>query len=384
VRSRDTVVPTSLGFGGILHKLVAAALLAGAVSVPVTPAHADDAVDPTRVMVLGDSVSHGLSGDHTWRYFSAKGLQQTGATVDFVGPHVGTYSDDGWFAGTYADPGFDQDHASRYGLSMWETLFFPGSEITPSVETLMSYDPDVIVEALGVNDLMVMNQTSEDLARYVEEFVGKARAVNPDVDIVVMSLPQVWIERVPAYNALLPVVAAGLSTPESRVVVTPLADFTRGVETYDDAHPTLLGMRKIATSVSAGLEQLGIGHEVLMPEPGTAEPPAPPPPVPAPIPSTPPAEAGLAPVVAPAPAVPVMAEPGAPRRVRAVREGRRTTVTWRRGRGATSYVVRCGRMVRSVEFRPAVLRGTATACSVRSVNDVGVSDRIKVVVRFRS
>ena len=124
-----------------MRKVVAMSVLAACLTVPSSASGAAEVVAPTRVLIVGDSVTHGLSGDHTWRYFSYKGLQKTGASVDFVGPHVGTYSDDGWFSGGYADPDFDQDHASRYGLSMFETLFFPGGERTPSVEELMIVHP---------------------------------------------------------------------------------------------------------------------------------------------------------------------------------------------------------------------------------------------------
>ena len=192
-----------------MHRIIAAAVVAAALAVPSASAGAGGS-DQVRVMMLGDSVTHGLSGEYTWRYFSWKGLEQTGAVVDFVGPHVGTYSDDGWFDGTYADSSFDQDHASRYGLSLWETLFFPGGERTPSVEELMAHEPDVIVETLGVNDLMTLNQTSEQLSSHVVDLVGRARAVDPTVDVVLGALPQVWIERVPAYNAMLPQIAAEL------------------------------------------------------------------------------------------------------------------------------------------------------------------------------
>ena len=374
-----------------MHRIIAAVVVTAALTVPSASASTPDD-GPVRVMMLGDSVTHGLSGDYTWRYFSWRGLEKTGADVDFVGPHVGTYSEAGWFDGTYADSRFDQDHASRYGLSMWETLFFPGGERTPSVEELMAHEPDVIVETLGVNDLMTLNQTSEQLASHVVEIVRRARAVDPTVDVVLGSLPQVWIERAPAYNAMLPGIAAELSTSASRVVVTPVAAFTRGVETYDDAHPTLLGMRKIAESVSAGLEQLGIGRTVLMPEPGTEEPPAPSPsvepsPSSAPVPSVPTAEPSAPPadpVVPPAsgaPAAPELAEPGAPRRVRATSAGRRTTVTWRRVASAERYAVRCGRVRTTVEDRQAVLRARADRCAVRAVNAAGASDWVRVRVR---
>ncbi|MBL0748225.1 SGNH/GDSL hydrolase family protein [Nocardioides baculatus] len=337
----------------------------------------------TRVMVVGDSVTHGLSGDYTWRYFSWQGLQRTGARVDLVGPHRGTYSDEGWFAGDYADPGFDQDHASRYGLSMWETLFFPGGERTPSVAELMTYEPDVIVEALGVNDLMVLNQTPDDLARYVAEFITKARAVNPGVDVVVVPLPQVWIGAAPTYNAYLPALADDMSTVESRIVVAPLAEFTRGVETFDDAHPTVIGMRKIAAAVSAGLEELGIGRAILMPEPGVSEQPGPstlPVPTPTPTP-TPPAPAATAPTVTTAPTPPPFAAaPVPPRHVRAVLAERRTTVTWRRVRRATSYSVRCGQVRRTATGSRAVLRAATRQCAVRARNAGGASSWVRVGV----
>ena len=393
--------------GGLLHRIIAAAVVAAALAVPSASAGAGGS-DQVRVMMLGDSVTHGLSGEYTWRYFSWKGLEQTGAVVDFVGPHVGTYSDDGWFDGTYADSSFDQDHASRYGLSLWETLFFPGGERTPSVEELMAHEPDVIVETLGVNDLMTLNQTSEQLSSHVVDLVGRARAVDPTVDVVLGALPQVWIERVPAYNAMLPQIAAELSTPGSRVVVTPVADFTRGVETYDDAHPTLLGMRKIAASVSAGLEQLGIGRTVLMPEPGSEESPSPspspspwvePPPPTSPSPSVEPSPwAEPSPSVEPSPsaatsppsaapvagAVPLaLVKPTAPRRVRAAVEGRRTTVTWRRVATAERYAVTCGRVRTRVEGRQAVLRVRADRCAVRAANAAGVSEWVRVAVRLR-
>lgn len=342
----------------------------------ITLAPTARAAEPVRVMMLGDSVTHGLSGEYTWRYFSWKGLQQTGASVDFVGPHIGTWAEGDQFGGAYANPDFDTDHAARYGLSMWETLYW-NSDSAPTVTDLMAYDPDVIVETLGINDLVGVNQTPEQTVDHLREIIELARASKPGVDVVIGSLPQVWFERVPIYNAMLPALAEELSTAESRVVVTPVASWTNGVDTYDDAHPNTSGQRKLAEAVSAGLEQLGIGHSILMPDPAYVPAPEPQPEV---VPESPAVE--TAPTVVPAPPVVVeQSPPAAPGRVRAIRHGKRVVVKWRQAAEADVYRVRCGRLATQTRGMRTVLRTDAARCSVRSVNEVGTSRWVRTRIR---
>lgn len=312
--------------------VTAAALAAASAAVPAHAAGPSDS--PTRILMLGDSVTQGSDGDYTWRYFSWRGLQQTGATVDFVGPRVGTNAAAGMFSGGYADPGFDGDHASRWGLSMWEMLNAP-SETAPAVDHLVStYDPDVVVETLGVNDFVWFTLGPDVVAAQLAALVQQARAAKPDVDVVLGSIPQTWIVGATDYNAMLPGLAAAWSTPESQVVAAPAADLVRGVDT-SGAHPTTIGQVKIAASVSVALETLGVGHAVSMPLPAVA--------------------------------------PDQPRRVRAVRDGRRVIVSWRASTGAERYTVRCGRATRTVRQERAVLRTSVKRCRVRAVGAGGRS-----------
>jgi outer membrane biosynthesis protein TonB len=249
---------------GLVSGLVAAFLAVGAGAPAGATAATGVAGDVTRVMMIGDSVTHGSDGDYTWRYFSWRGLEQTGASVDFVGPQTTTLD-----GGGYADPDFDQDHASRWGMAMWEMLDNP-HEGAPRISTLIEdHDPDVVVEALGVNDLTWLGFEADGMADQVRELVAEARATKADVDIVLAGVPQGWIDKVDDYNALLPGLAAELSTDDSRVVAAPVPDFTQNVDTYDLAHPTTAGQVKIAAAVSAALEQLGVGHAVTMPLPAT-------------------------------------------------------------------------------------------------------------------
>ena len=172
------------------------------------------------------------------------------------------------------------------------------------------------------------------MAEQVRELVAEARSTKAGVDVVLAGVPQTWIAKVDAYNALLPGLAAELSTDDSRVVAAPVPDFTENVDTYDLAHPTTVGQVKIAAAVSVALEQLGLGHTVTMPVPAIpgahdpvvppSDPPDPPPgptpiptpeptPVPPPVPtpeptSAPTPEVGPAPPadVPPAPVPPVV------------------------------------------------------------------------------
>ncbi|KAH8803580.1 hypothetical protein F5884DRAFT_888954 [Xylogone sp. PMI_703] len=46
--------------------------------------------DPIKVMIVGDSISHGRQGDYTWRYRIWQWFTGNGITVDLVGPYTGT------------------------------------------------------------------------------------------------------------------------------------------------------------------------------------------------------------------------------------------------------------------------------------------------------
>ena len=357
-------------------------LLAGALGLSMTApvsATADDdgARVVPRVMVIGDSVTQGIDGDHTWRYFASRSL---GRRVDLVGPRRGTFAEDDTFGGDYADPVFDQDHASRWGLSMWETLYW-NSETAPDVTSLMANDPHVIVEVLGFNDLMGVNQTPEQTIGHVREFVARARAVDPDIDVVLASLPQRWFDEVGEFNAMLPALAADLSNVDSRVVVAPRADLELGVDTYDAAHPTVSGQEKIAAAVLAGLSRLGIDPPEPAPEPTgevevgtggeTVPPPVAVPPAPVPVPTTDPE--AVAEVIAPPAEVVLPVVPAQPRGVTAVRRGEVVRLRWRAVTDAGSYHVRCGTSGSTTGRTTARVRSRAKRCTVRAVNAVGSS-----------
>lgn len=331
---------------GTLDSMLIRALAAAAVALAMlAPAAGAQASEPPRVLLLGDSVTHGFEGEHTWRYFASR---QLGPAADFVGPRTGTWSADDEFGGAYADPNFDTDHAARFGLSMWETLYW-NSASAPNVTDLMTHDPDILVLTLGVNDLTGVNQTPRETTEHARKIVDQARSVNHGVDVLLFPLPQVWFERVPPYNALLPDLAADLSTDDSRVTVAPLAHFENGIDTYDDSHPNTQGQEKIAASILTGLRDLGVVPREPTPavveaaEPVTAEPTV----------STPTISVSVDP-------------PAAPRWMRATKLRGRIKLRWANV-AAERYEVRCGSAEKIVTKTVARLKSKAKKCRVRAV-----------------
>ncbi|MCY4726220.1 GDSL-type esterase/lipase family protein [Nocardioides sp. STR2] len=350
----------------------AVAALVASPLLPALPAHATPA--PSRVLIVGDSVTQGRDGDYSWRYFAWQRL--AAGSVDFVGPRRGTYLDADAWGGSYADPNFDQDHAARWGQAMWQPLDFPDDRSPAIGDLVAAHDPDVIVEALGINDIAWAQMSAQRMSDQLRRFVAQARAVKPDVDVVLGGVPQEWIGDAGAYNDVLPGLAAELSTDESRVVAASVPVFVEGVDTWDFAHPSRPGEEKLGASYADAIASL-IAAPVPTPIP-TLGPTTGPAPVPAP---TQPAPAPTPPDATPSTpaAMPVA---GAPRKVRAVRTApRRIVVTWRAGTQVEHYVIRCGRVAKTSTGRRAVLRARAATCSVRSVNAAGVSVWVKVRVR---
>ncbi|KAB2807511.1 hypothetical protein F9L07_26085 [Pimelobacter simplex] len=241
--------------------VLVAALVVTANAVPPVAAAAAPATDPVRILILGDSVSQGSSGDWTWRYRLWRRLVDAGVAFDLVGPR-----DDLWDlradapgAMSYADPDFDRDHAARWGM-------FAGMPDVPVATLVTTYQPDVVVVMLGINDLIWTDQPPAEVAARVGDLVTAARSTRPDVDVVLSEVTQHWFPDAPELNAQLAVLAQAATTASSRVVLAAAAagyDVDR--DTWDTSHPNARGEVRIATAVAAALHELGIGPPATLP-----------------------------------------------------------------------------------------------------------------------
>jgi lysophospholipase L1-like esterase len=216
-----------------------------------------------RVLLVGDSVTQGSSGDWTWRYRLSKHLSASSADVDLVGPRDDLLDTATATFGSqqYVDPAFDRDHAARWGMAL--------GFLDPPIEDLVrDYRPDVVVELLGVNDLAWRRAAPTEILDELRDFVGAARSVDPDVDFVLGELPQVWLAGVPELNAGLADLAEDLDEESSRVVTAaPGSGFVEGVDSYDAAHLSATGEVIVAAGVADALAVLGIGSDYPRPLP---------------------------------------------------------------------------------------------------------------------
>ena len=234
--------------------LVALGLIIGLSCVAV-PAHA---TAPTpRILLTGDSVTHGFHGDYTWRYRLAREFTRQGIPVDFVGSRTSPYVKAGWSGAQYADPSFDSDHFALGGSTLRVQAEWIGAEVT-------TQRPDVIVLACGINDLRNGTTPAQTDVR-LRAWIAAARAAKPDARIIVSPVLDAidpargWLHQtILDYNALMAATVHELSTPTSPVT---LSDTTRGWSaqnlTAENLHPTPTGETLIAQRIAETLHRLG-------------------------------------------------------------------------------------------------------------------------------
>ncbi|WP_179855190.1 GDSL-type esterase/lipase family protein [Paractinoplanes atraurantiacus] len=263
---------------GILRRGLSV-LLAAVTGLVLAQSPAEAAV--LRVMVVGDSVSHGSAGDYTWRYRLWKHLTGSGVAVDFVGPRSGLFdpvrspAGDVVETGTYADPAFDRDHNARWGraLASW-----PGA-YAGAVDTIQAdvrtYQPDYVLVLLGINDLVWFGADPVGLAGQMAAFIDRARTGKPGVRVVVAGVPPTYgtehdsalAARFAEYNRWLGAVVWGKATDGGPPVayVPPPAGYEAdyGVtphDSYDGTHPNARGEIRIADAVGDVLSSaFGLG-----------------------------------------------------------------------------------------------------------------------------
>lgn len=316
-----------------------AVLLIGVLSgLLAAPAQADE---PLRVLIVGDSVAHGKVGDYTWRYRLWQEFERQDRPVDFVGPNRDVY---GGTERDYADPEFDRDHAARWGGSF-------DADGNRAAELAETYQPDVLILALGLNDLTWGETPPSHVRDRMREYVDAVRAQVPSVEVVLARAPQHWAVNVPAFNALVDGLAV---TTQGATVASLDVGFTLGEDTYDPAHPNDAGERKIARQMASALAELGHLDADLVPEPSLPE-----------------TEPTSAPVPTPQPPAAVdrddadeakQIKVGKPARVTVRKIGKRVRVTWSRVPRAKRYRV--------------VLRGPRKASRITTVR-TWTSPRLK-------
>lgn len=216
-------------------------------------------------MPVGDSMTIGSAGEHTWRYRMWQHLRETyGGPFALVGPRETLYDKamDAPTSYEYADPDFPRAHLAGWGEGWLHMAPLIG-------EAVRSYRADVLLVSLGLIDLGFYTN-AEQTAENARGFVAAARAANPKVRMVVLPvIPNVRAEsdaefavQVSRFNELLAKAVADLDEPRSPLLLaSPPPSYDINLDTYDGTHPNASGEHKIAEAFADAMYQAwGLGE----------------------------------------------------------------------------------------------------------------------------
>lgn len=214
----------------------------------------EDILNPLRVLVVGDSITHCNEGDFTWRYriwqwFQSQPTttttsetqqeqqQQQNLTIDFVGPYLGTAEPDLpsppprprlyslpkedpplRINGKYATDDFtNSNHFAISGRAV--------AQVKDTIQPVVAeFSPDLILVLLGFNDLAFGFGNASQTLENTRALIENSRSARPNVAFVVGNVVQrTWTGRedlvklTDEYNGLLREAVAGWSLEGSPV-----------------------------------------------------------------------------------------------------------------------------------------------------------------------
>jgi acyl-CoA thioesterase-1 len=219
-----------------------------------------------RVMPFGDSITAGVSGSYSYRYFLWKLLQTAGYTdnIDFVGTMQGVYDGE-----EPKNPDFDQDHE---GHPAWNT-----SNMLSSLSLwLASSAPDIVLMHMGTNDIGE-GFTPANSKSNISAIIDTLRNHNPSVVTILARIvpSQVGTNSYPAFNDMISGLASEKNTPQSPVILIDMnSGFSVANGDYSDlVHLSSAGEQKMASrwyeAMVPVLNQMGV--KPLEIHPGTGE-----------------------------------------------------------------------------------------------------------------
>jgi hypothetical protein len=210
-------------------------------------------------MPVGDSMTIGSAGEHTWRYRMWEHLHETyGGPFTLVGPRETLYdkATDAPTSYEYADPDFPRAHLAGWGEGWMHMAPLIGEAVRTS-------RADVLLVSLGLIDLGFYTN-AEQTAENVSRFVAEARAANSRIRVAVLPvIPNVraaddapFAAQVTRFNELLAKTVADLDEPRSPLLLaSPPPSYDIHLDTYDGTHPNASGEHKIAAAFADAMHQ---------------------------------------------------------------------------------------------------------------------------------
>jgi hypothetical protein len=212
-----------------------------------------------RFMPVGDSMTIGSTGDHTWRYRLWRHLCGTyEGPFTLVGPRETLYdkATDTPTSYAYAEPDFPRGHLAGWGEGWQHMVPLIGEAVRRS-------KADVLLVSLGLIDLGFYTN-AEQTAANARAFVAEARAARPGIRMVWLPvIPNIraandepFATEVSLFNELLAKTAADLDEPASPILLASIPEtWDIDTDTYDGTHPDAAGEHQLASAFAEAMYQ---------------------------------------------------------------------------------------------------------------------------------
>lgn len=201
----------------------------------------------TRIMPIGNSITHGTTQYNSYRRSLWHKLQAGGYHVNFVGSQNSNQG------GPPPNPDFDPDHEGHAGWRA-EQLMVAVEQWTRDAQ------PDIVLLHAGTNDVL-QRHTPQSTRDELSQLIDNMRAAKPNVKILLAQLiPLVTAPPTPnndinVLNDLLPALAQQKSTLQSPIyLVDQHTGFDASADLYDYIHPSASGEEKMAVRWYAALQ----------------------------------------------------------------------------------------------------------------------------------
>jgi len=221
--------------GAVMSAVLAAALML------VTPSAASaESNGGTRVLPMGDSITHGQDTPGGYRIKLWQHFQTDGYTVDFVGGYPTTPNGPASLG--------DRDHAGLQGNTIHDITYWSTGWLTTQPRTVLLH--------VGTNDVL-RNLALDQAPARLAALIDKIRLAVPTADIFVAQIiphaDPVKEARIQTFNAAIPAIVASRG---SKVHLVDMHSALTTADLADGVHPNLTGYNKMADVWYAALRSV--------------------------------------------------------------------------------------------------------------------------------
>lgn len=212
-----------------------------------------------RIMPIGDSITQGMGGWHTYRCYLAEDLSEAGAMFDFVGNRNGPLGG----GAALCPQAFDEDHEAVWGFRADQMLSLVA-------DAAVDHQPHVALVHLGTNDVLQF-QSNSSTREELRTMITDLRSANPDIVIFLAQVipcdpvgggdPSFGTRcslDIPNLNSEISALAASEHTAQSPVIIVDMHSGFSLSWLRDHVHPNLEGEQFMAARWIAALQAAGL------------------------------------------------------------------------------------------------------------------------------